>query len=114
MHSFKWNCNFVVILVHFVISCRSPMSEKYFKRYSERQRSPSFEEIDRRDPVAFAEAREQWVLDRLVELEKVKIYKDRVASCYKKEEVNARQNCQKEVADYFDAFKAYKSKGKAM
>lgn len=87
------------------------MSEKYFKRYSERQRSPSFEEIDRRDPVAFSEAREQWVLDRLVELETVKIYRERVAGCYKKEEVNARQNCQKEVADYMNAFKAYKDKG---
>lgn len=88
------------------------MSDKFFKRYSERQRSPSFEEIDRRDPVAFTEAKEQWVLDRFVELEKVKIYRERVADCYKREEVNARQNCQKEVSDYMDAFKAYKAKGK--
>lgn len=87
------------------------MSDKYFKRYSERQRAPSFEEIDRSDPVAFAEAREQWVLDRFVELETVKVYRERVATCYKKEEVNSRQNCQKEVADYMSAFKAYKAKG---
>jgi NADH dehydrogenase (ubiquinone) 1 beta subcomplex subunit 10 len=90
---------------------RSQMSEKYFKRYSERQRSPSFEEIDRSDPVAFTAAREQWVLDRLVELETVKIYRERVADCYKKEEVNSRQNCRKEVAEYMSAFKAYKAKG---
>ncbi|XP_031552330.1 NADH dehydrogenase [ubiquinone] 1 beta subcomplex subunit 10-like [Actinia tenebrosa] len=86
------------------------MSDKYFKRYTERQRSPSFEEIDRKDPVAFTEAREQWVLDRLVELETVKIYRERVAECYKKEEVNARQNCRKEVAVYWKAFQAYKAK----
>ena len=71
------------------------MSDKFFKRYSERQRSPSFEEIDRRDPVAFAEAREQWVLDRFVELEKVKIYRERVGECYKREEVKCKTELQK-------------------
>ncbi|EDO32717.1 predicted protein [Nematostella vectensis] len=86
------------------------MGDKYFKRYTEKARAPSFEEIDRRDPVAFSEAREQWVLDRLVELETVKELRDQVAHCYRQEEVNARQNCRTIVDQYMQAFKAYKDK----
>ena len=87
------------------------MSEKFFERYNERANAPSFEEIDRRDPVAFARARERWVQERLVELETVKILRDRVGQCYKTHEVNSRQLCRKEVQEYMEAFKAYKAKG---
>lgn len=87
------------------------MAEKFYERYNERASAPSFEEIDRRDPVAFAKARNRWVQERLVELETVKILRDRVTHCYRKEEVNSRQNCRKEVQEYMEAFTAYKAKG---
>ncbi|KAK2565591.1 hypothetical protein P5673_010718 [Acropora cervicornis] len=90
------------------------MSEKFMKRYDERIKAPSFEEIDRKDPVAFKAARDRWNLERLIELEIVKIYRDRVAECHRREEVNARQNCRKVVSDYMKAFNEYKRKGMKM
>jgi len=90
------------------------MSEKFMKRYDERIKAPSFEEIDRKDPVAFKAARDRWNLERLIELEIVKIYRDRVAECHRREEVNARQNCRKVVGDYMKAFNEYKRKGMKM
>ena len=87
------------------------MTDKWQKRYAEMHKGPTFEEIDRRDPVAFTAAREKWVLDRLVELETVKILRENMQQCYRREEVNSRQNCKKEVLDYMEAFKAYRAKG---
>lgn len=86
------------------------MSEKFMKRYDEMMKAPTFEEIDRRDPVAFWEARERWALERLIELETLKIYHDRVQECYRREEVNAKQYCRKVVNDYKKAFESYKKK----
>ena len=80
------------------------MSAKFQTRYDERIKAPSFEEIDRKDPVAFKAARDRWNLERLIELEIVKIYRDRVTECHRREEVNARQNCRKVVSDYMKAF----------
>lgn len=87
------------------------MSEKYMKRFDERMKSPTFEEIDRKDPVAFWEARERWALEGLIELETLKIYQERVQECYRREEVNAKQNCRKIVNDYKKAFESYKKRG---
>ena len=81
------------------------------RRFDERMQSPSIEEIDRTDPVAFYKARERWALERVVELEVVKIYRERVKECYRREEVNSRQYCRKIVNDYMKAFEAYKKKG---
>ncbi|KAJ7390178.1 hypothetical protein OS493_026685 [Desmophyllum pertusum] len=86
------------------------MSEKFMRRFDERMQSPSIEEIDRTDPVAFYKARERWALERVVELEVVKIYRERVKECYRREEVNSRQYCRKIVNDYMKAFEAYKKK----
>lgn len=87
------------------------MSAKFQTRYDERIKAPSFEEIDRKDPVAFKAARDRWNLERLIELEIVKIYRDRVTECHRREEVNARPNCRKVVSDYMKAFNEYKRKG---
>ena len=87
------------------------MTDKWHNRYAEIHKGPTFDEIDRKDPVAFAAAREKWVLDRLVELETVKILRENMQQCYRKEEVNARQNCKKEVLDYMEAFRNYRAKG---
>lgn len=54
------------------------MFEKFMKRYDEMMKFLIFEEIDRRDFVVFWEVRERWVLERLIELEILKIYYDRV------------------------------------
>lgn len=87
------------------------MSEKYMTRFDERMKSPRFEEIDRKDPVAFWNARERWALERLIELETVNVYRERVQECYRREEVNAKQYCRKAVNDYKRAFEAFKKKG---
>lgn len=81
------------------------------RRFDERMKSPTFDEIDRSDPVAFYNARERWALERLIELETVRIYHDRVKECYRREEVNAKQYCRKIVNDYRKAYEAYKKKG---
>jgi len=87
------------------------MANKWQQRYADRyENGPTFDEIDRKDPVQWAAAREKWVLTRLVELETVKILRERMKQCYRREEVNSKQNCKKEVSDYMSAFKAYKAK----
>ena len=78
-----------------------------FKRYYS-ERGPSFEEIDCMDPVAFYEAKGQWARDKAVHVEKVKIYHERLRDCYQREEVNFRDNCKKEIEDYWQAFQLFK------
>ncbi len=81
-----------------------------FKRYYS-ERGPSFEEIDCMDPVAFYEAKGQWARDKAVHVEKVKIFHERLRDCYQREEMNFRDNCQKEIKDYWQAFQLFKRDG---
>jgi NADH dehydrogenase (ubiquinone) 1 beta subcomplex subunit 10 len=84
------------------------MAEPFHREYP---RVPTYDEIDKRDAVAVALAREQWVRDRAIELEKVKILRQRVSDCSRKEGVNHMQNCRKEVKEYMTALREYRSKG---
>lgn len=81
-----------------------------FKRYYS-ERGPSFDEIDCLDPVAFYEAKGQWARDKAVHVEKVKIYHERLRDCYQREEMNFKDNCQKEIDNYWQAFQLYKRDG---
>ncbi|XP_065660118.1 uncharacterized protein LOC100206530 [Hydra vulgaris] len=71
---------------------------------------PSFDEIERRDPLQWHAAHRAWVLERIVEQQMVVIYKSRLATCYLKEQENFRVNCKKQVLDYWNAFQAWKKK----
>lgn len=85
------------------------MAEPFHREYP---RVPSLDEVDRSDVVALTRAREQWVRDRAIELERVKILRQRVSDCNRKEGVNHMQSCRKEVKEYMTALRAYRSKGK--
>ena len=84
------------------------MAEPFHRKYP---RVPTFDEIDKNDAVAVTRAREQWVRDRAIELEKVKILRQRVSVCSRNEGVNHMQNCRKEVKEYVTALREYRSKG---
>ena len=48
---------------------------------------------------------------RAVDLEEIKILRQRVNDCQRREEVNHPQRCREHVLAYLSAFKKYKSQG---
>ena len=73
---------------------------------------PTFDEIDRKDPVQWWTAHEAWVKERLVEMEMINIYRDRVRICYMREQVNFPVKCRKDILNYWNSYQAWKKKGK--
>lgn len=69
------------------------------------------EEVDRSDYVALYKARQQRTRERAIDLEEVKLLRDRVRECVRREEVNHPQRCREVVAQYMEAFKKYRSEG---
>lgn len=69
------------------------------------------EEVDRSDYVALNKARQQRARERAIDLEEVKILRDRVRECVRREEVNHPQRCREVVAMYMKAFRKYRSEG---
>ena len=50
-------------------------------------------------------------MERVVEQETLKIYKERMGECYNRERENFPQVCRKPILDYWTAFQAWKKKG---
>eukprot|EP00794_Sanderia_malayensis_P009254 gene9254-10232_t len=78
------------------------------KKFSFSDPENFFSNIDRTDPVAFARARDAWHQSRIVEVEMIKMYRERLEECYGKDPVNSRQNCRKHVLDYLGAWQYYR------
>jgi hypothetical protein len=55
-----------------------------------------------KDPVAYLLATEQRARERQVAYETVKLLRQRVIHCYRKEGVNHYENCRQEAQDLFD------------
>lgn len=55
-----------------------------------------------KDPVAFLQSVEQRARERQVAYETVKLLRQRVINCYRKEGVNHYENCKKEAQDLYD------------
>jgi hypothetical protein len=81
------------------------------KLFHEYPKEPSLEEVDKNDFVALTRARHQWVRERAVALEEIKILRDKVRECVIREEVNHPQKCKEYGEAYMKAFKKYKSQG---
>ena len=84
---------------------------RYPKYPREYPRVTSLEEVDRNDFVALANAQNQWVRDRTIDLEEVKVLRERLNECVRREEVNHPQNCREIAEAYLKAFKKYRSEG---
>lgn len=54
------------------------------------------------DPVAFLHANEQRARERQVAIETVKLLRQRVIECVRKEGVNHYENCRHEASDYYN------------
>ena len=89
------------------------MEKKQFDDFSPPDGNP-FDKIDRKDPVQFNYAKEQWAKERFVKLEMINIYRERMRECYFRENVNYRQNCRDVIKKYWDAFQEYKKTCKFM
>ena len=55
-----------------------------------------------KDPVGYLQAVEQRARERQVAYETVKILRQRVIDCYRKEGVNHYENCRKVAQDYYE------------
>jgi len=55
-----------------------------------------------KDPVKFLQAVEQRARERQIAIETVKILRQRVAECYRREGVNHYENCKEPVQDYYN------------
>ena len=51
---------------------------------------------------------------RAVDLEELKLLRERVIECQRREEVNHPQRCREHAIAYMEAFKKYKSQGRLM
>ena len=80
--------------------------------HREYPQAPELNEVEKGDVVGAAQAREQWVRRRAIHLEKVKIFRQHLVDCNRREGVNHLKNCAKEVEDYMTAFRAYRNEGK--
>jgi len=48
---------------------------------------------------------------RAIDLEEIKLLKQRLIECQRREEVNHPQRCRQEAEDYLKAFRKYRSEG---
>ena len=99
-------------------------------RPREYERVPDLSEVDPEDYVAYTKAKHQWVRDRLamstaslmhvivsphphraVDLEVVKILRERMKDCQRREGVNHPQNCRDHTIAYMTALRKYQSEG---
>ena len=56
------------------------------------------------DPVAFVQQREHDTRERMIDVEKAKLIRERVRECYRNEGVNHFENCKDLVEKYTEAF----------
>ncbi|BDA46010.1 probable NADH dehydrogenase [ubiquinone] 1 beta subcomplex subunit [Coccomyxa sp. Obi] len=74
---------------------------------------PSFEPPERpidpedpyADPAALIQHRQHRAREKIVQVEKAKILREKVQACYMKEGVNSMQNCKEVVMDYLESIK---------
>ncbi|XP_064406747.1 NADH dehydrogenase [ubiquinone] 1 beta subcomplex subunit 10-like [Halichondria panicea] len=84
------------------------MSNNWPREY---ERVTDLKDVDREDMVAFTKAKHQWVRDRAIDLETVKILRERVKNCQRKEGVNHPQRCRDHAIAYMTALRKYQSEG---
>ena len=107
----------------FLVSCRIIMAsdpallkakEKAKENFSFSEPENFFSDLPKGDLVAFARARDEWYHARIVEVEMIKIYRERLEKCYARDPVNHKQNCRKMALDYLAAWDNYRdNKSKA-
>lgn len=66
------------------------------------QSYPHVPKDDRSDPVAWANSREQFMREHLIAKERVKLLRQQVIACYRKEGVNHYVNCKHLTTKYLD------------
>jgi NADH-ubiquinone oxidoreductase subunit 10 len=54
------------------------------------------------DPVGYLQDVEQRSRERAIAIETVRLLRQRVIACYRKEGVNHYENCRKEASDYYE------------
>ena len=67
-----------------------------------------FQDVKKGDLVGFAHAKDEWFKARLVEVEMIKLLRDRVEKCYVVDPVNHKQKCRKVILDYIGAWENYR------
>ncbi|CBJ31013.1 conserved unknown protein [Ectocarpus siliculosus] len=63
---------------------------------------PHVPKSDRSDPVAWANSREQFMREHLIAKERVKLLRQEVIACYRKEGVNHYVNCKHLTTKYLE------------
>lgn len=63
---------------------------------------PHVPKDDRSDPVAWANSREQFMREHLIAKERVKLLRQQVIACYRKEGVNHYVNCKHLTTKYLE------------
>ncbi|CAM9202025.1 unnamed protein product [Scytosiphon promiscuus] len=66
---------------------------------------PHVPKDDRSDPVAWANSKEQFMREHLIAKERVKLLRQEVIACYRKEGVNHYVNCKHLTTKYMDVMK---------
>eukprot|EP00795_Rhopilema_esculentum_P008915 gene8915-16540_t len=82
--------------------------EKAKENFSFSEPENFFSDLPKGDLVAFARARDEWYHARIVEVEMIKIYRERLEKCYARDPVNHKQNCRKMALEYLAAWDNYR------
>ncbi|XP_003382776.1 PREDICTED: NADH dehydrogenase [ubiquinone] 1 beta subcomplex subunit 10-A-like isoform X2 [Amphimedon queenslandica] len=84
------------------------MASKWPREYP---RVPGLDEVEPGDFLGKQKARDQVARDRAIDLEVVRILRERVKECQRREEVNHLQRCREHVEAYMKAHRKYRSEG---
>ena len=82
--------------------------KKAKERFSFSEPENFFKNVKRGDVVGFVHAKDDWYKARLVEVEMIKMLRDRVERCYALDPVNHKQKCRKVILDYMGAWQNYR------
>jgi len=82
--------------------------KKAKERFSFSEPENFFKDVKRGDVVGFVHAKDDWYKARLVEVEMIKMLRDRVEKCYTLDPVNHKQKCRKVILDYMGAWQNYR------
>jgi len=71
---------------------------------------PTFDEINRMDPLQWQEAKDAFIKERIVEMEVIKLLRERARRCYEKNTHSYRQACRSSIIQYWNVYNAWTKK----
>ena len=89
-------------------SALAEAKQKAKEKFSFSEPENFFKGVKKGDIVGYYHAKDAWYQSRLVEVEMIKMLRERVEKCYALDPVNHKEKCRKVVLDYMGAWLNYR------